>query len=633
MNQRHVSTLKVRESALLEIFQSNPFRLFRLDLDASVDDALVAVERIRTLYQGGFEPPRSDPLPWLSDADETEIQQAAQQIDDSTTRLLAQLFWFDDLREAEGDLLRNALLDPTGEDGERYLMLPDRITPHWHSPESAKMQSSGPEGLAETNPACCADETAKKDKAASTIYVPEMAAIEGAVARSVNKSNLRLLAAAALLNTNTSPTFPDMAALEEAAKEADAHFNVVSRPWTIANAHLAVAEMTYNLRATVWDRDTDRAADLLCDAIVGWKSLLIHPWFHEYVRLRIEEIGDDLLTEDDIETLSVSVRTQLADLLVSEMRTEYLDGEQEAVNALGRAAARTLLDRRVWVLAFRPMRHLFKSELQEFGDLTTLPDDLKVADIKIVLARLQPILYRWNNIDPDGLIGLHHVFDEAVERCFQALLRAASSAEADRGQIPDALAMTASLANSNSLTQRILKEQESAEARKRELCHFCSANPGELNSSIALRGKKETHRERNLNVETTYYSLRWELVLRCKKCLERHQYIKNLKQCAIISLLPAALLIFLVFVRSLGPLPTLVGIGLIVGAILWAAQTSAEIARSEVIPKGHRNPDEFEESEAYKRLSSAGYSIIANTNANAYETMQNEIKANQQKKS
>src|ERR1051325_9454756 len=96
-------------SPALRGFELNPFRVLRLEVDATTNDATFRAEAALTLAQAGLSPDEPDPLPWMKTANLYELQQAVQVVEEPLIRLKHQLLWFDFAHDPHATLLKQAL--------------------------------------------------------------------------------------------------------------------------------------------------------------------------------------------------------------------------------------------------------------------------------------------------------------------------------------------------------------------------------------------------------------------------------------------------------------------------------------------------------------------------------------------
>ncbi len=227
-------------SPVLQQFRTNPFRVLRVSPSIAVDQAIWKAEEALTLLRAGL--PRSEPdlLPWLPEPDEPETRQAVQRIEEPLRRLTDELFWFDLDRDADGDLLRRALVELEPAVLNEYLgrCVHDGLP---HRP-IVKLAVDGvfqvsTNGVAATDSAWESDEPAPPDKTpvVETAGVPRL----------LNHARLRLLLAALSLYD----ALPDGVSVPD-ADDADPADAVTSRFEWVQWRGLDIAENPHELDLT-----------------------------------------------------------------------------------------------------------------------------------------------------------------------------------------------------------------------------------------------------------------------------------------------------------------------------------------------------------------------------------------------
>ena len=91
--------------------------------------------------------------------------------------------------------------------------------------------------------------------------------------------------------------------------------------------------------------------------------------FHDYLKACLARMGDDSVGEEDAETVVNSLATRLADLVVGEIKVQFLAGRLDRVQALLQVAKECGIEQRQLVLALRPLRALFRTEIAELDAL------------------------------------------------------------------------------------------------------------------------------------------------------------------------------------------------------------------------------------------------------------------------
>jgi hypothetical protein len=505
-------------SLVIGQLRANPFRVLRLGLDIGVDSAIWKAEEALTRLRAGLSLDEPDLLPWLPEPDEPEIRQAIQRIEEPLRRLADELAWFDPDADPDGDLLRRALvaLDPTlvndylarcEDDGLPRPATSEQIRDRILADVSFSINT--------TNGDAPADGKAPADGEAPADLPPDPAT--GSVPRLLNHANLRLLLATLALYD----ALPDGLNLPGGSPGPDAKDPTIRRPdasgpaaWE--NPH--ELDPTGGRRAA---RDRTTAA-LWRDAVARWLRLVQSPAFLASVRGRIARLGDEVVGDDDAEAIVNAASSRILDLLVGEVKAQFLAGRPDRVRALMDAAGSSERDPRRWAMAFRQLRPLFRTATDELEPLLPDADDPRYDDAALYLSRLRALLDRWRSLDPIGLLGLGEIGDEAVSRACGSLAKMENFQGVDRLKALYADAM--GLASADSLKQRIAATVGRIDGLENYACHFCRSREMEPNRSIVITGKKESHRTYGFNSTTVHYTLNAALVPRCPRCSALHAY-------------------------------------------------------------------------------------------------------------
>src|SRR5687767_14701618 len=107
----------------LSQFRKSPFRLLRLPTNATAKQAVWQCDKALARARVGMTLPDPDPVPWLPNGDEIEIQEASQAMESPLARLVEQLLWFDVIDDADGGALHSALTNSDGAQLRAYLNL------------------------------------------------------------------------------------------------------------------------------------------------------------------------------------------------------------------------------------------------------------------------------------------------------------------------------------------------------------------------------------------------------------------------------------------------------------------------------------------------------------------------------
>jgi hypothetical protein len=334
------------------------------------------------------------------------------------------------------------------------------------------------------------------------------------VARAINQANLRMLVAAATLDRTFSEPFK----LRSEGKK------IGPAQWKQLDGFLALPEAHVALVANILSVDASEGGkSYWLRALQDWTKILTHPWFQSYVEACIVDLGDDYVSQDDVETIEESIRTHLMDLSAQETRALLLEGRYAQASSLILAMAKSGMDARVITPATRPLRYVLQGELSELESLLEQSSVGVIESVDAYFRRLESIKTRWLVLDSSDVVGLRNLLDDAVEKAY---LRLRNLEKPDKN-VDTLLLRAANIASAQSLRDRIGSFQsELVEARGR-LCHFCKTEAPDYEKSVVLKGKKETGRERHFNTTTIHYAIRYGIVLRCARCARLHDFIRH----------------------------------------------------------------------------------------------------------
>jgi hypothetical protein len=601
--------LSTRSPALGQ-FRANPFRVLRVPTDLGVDQAIWKAEETLTRLRAGLPPADPDLLPWLPEPDEPETRQAVQRIEEPLRRLTEQVFWFDPGRDPDGDLLRRALatLDPAllndylarcPDDG-----LARPVTVRIETGETFKI---GIDEVSETNGEPHSDEPES---------VP--AADPAGVPRLLNHANLRLLLAALSLQES----LPD--GLEVAVMEGGEGRVPGAIEWTRSDG-LEIAEDPHRLDLT-GGRPAARArrtVALWSDTLARWLRLARAPEFLAFVRESIVRLDDEVVGEEDAEAIVNSASTRLTDLLVGEVKAQLLAGRMDRVRALLEVAEASDVEPRRWSMAFRPLRPLLRAEVAELEPLLSFGDDPRFDDVGIYLSRLKTLKERWSAIDPAGHLGLAEIIDEAGVKVCESLGRLESYQAVDR--LKALHASTMGLASADSLKQRIATAVSRLDQFEHYACHFCRAREMERLRSVVLTGKRESHRTYGFNSTTIHYMLKANIVPRCVRCSDLHQYLWDVGGTtrAALGVGAAASLGALYWTKAMGADAEAFAYILVAGiaaATIWVTGIVARwTATILATPRGERRYWKASSAQQYREMRSEGCTMTIDYRRNAFE--------------
>jgi hypothetical protein len=480
----------------LNRFRRSPFRILRLPASATSKQAVWKADKVLALARVGMPLPGVEPLPWLPAADELEIQQAAQAMEEPLRRLIEQLLWFDFEVDPRAEILQGAL---RGDD-------PDAL--------KAALAARG------TDPPAAPAEATLPDAS----LAPERTV---AVARRINDANLRLILGLAALH-GVGPRLPVEATPQKAGatKRPEIQWQEGGGLRFVENPHALIRRSSKSASALAFE-------GLLREGLAGWAQILKDGSFEGYLHHQLTKLEDDLVGGDDIEPITRAVRAELAAIIADEMKLFTLDGRMDRTFVLARVATKSGIEPEVWIHSFRPLRHLFRAELDELGGLVDESAPANLENIELYLKRLGALVKRWKGLDTSGVLGLAQMLDEGVSRAFERLRSLQGEGTltdqiARIEPIQQALVAAHAVARSKSLKVRLGAYSERLEESRGQACHFCKLR-AESEYPVVLVSKKETSRTHNFwtNSYTVHYELRRQVVPRCEPCANYHDFISN----------------------------------------------------------------------------------------------------------
>jgi len=238
-------------------FRTSAFRVLRLSPAATAKEAVWQCDKTLARVRMGIPLPDPDPAPWLPSADPIEIQEAARTIESPLARIVEQLLWFDP-------------------DDENHASLIEALTTADHERLRAYLTASQ----------------------------------SSSVAHRVSDANLRLLLGFSRLH-EVGPVLVEPASAAPGAKLVRQNR---SGPAIVENPHaLLRAPVTREVGLATWH-------GLLGHAVASWGMLLCSPDFVEHVRVKIAALGDELLTDDDLEAVLSGLRTRIMGVRLPERK-------------------------------------------------------------------------------------------------------------------------------------------------------------------------------------------------------------------------------------------------------------------------------------------------------------------------
>ena len=572
----------------LSQFRKSPFRLLRLPTHATAKQAVWQCDKALARARVGMSLPDPDPVPWLPPGDEIEIQEAAQTMESPLARLVEQLLWFDVIDDADGGALHGALTSADGVQLRAYLNLA-------RDPDAPAPAATG-------------------ESTAASPYRDGSAAprSSSSMAHQVNQANLRLLLGASALR-EIGPTIVPASTAAQAAALA----------WKDRGGLSAVEDPHKTIRATgallgsqvVW-------AWLLGEGVTRWGELLESEAFAAHVKTRIAALGDELLTADDTEAVLSALRTRIADLVVGETKLEMAQGRIGNVAHLSSIAGKSHIDAETWLVAFRPLKTQFQSELADLAPDAETGNGL-VEDVSAYLDRLGTLAQRWRPLDEAQLLGLSSLIDDAVSEAF-GKLRGIPREKQLEPRFKEVLDRIGSLAHSSSIKERVRGYHDRLADVQKAMCHFCGKRELEASSCASVSSQMETGREHYGNTTRIHYQVGARPVARCPRCAQIHGYVRGVGTLAFWALTTSVILFALLKPEtwfrgtSMGVGLVLVGIGI---AIAYGAGFIArEVAAGIVTPKGERKFGEYQSSGGVEGLRADGFvSMKYDFRPNAWE--------------
>jgi hypothetical protein len=542
-------------------FRKSPFRLLRLPTNATAKQAVWQCDKALARARVGMSLPDPDTVPWLPPGDEIEIQEAAQTMESPLARLVEQLLWFDVIDDVDGGSLHTALANSDGTAMRGYLNLVREGAPMAHQ---------------------------------------------------LNQANLRLLLGFSSLR-DVGPTIVAAQSAAQAAALAwqdRAGMSLVEDPHKVIRATGALLG-----NQSVW-------AWLLGEGVAKWGELLDSPQFADHVRVKIAALGDELLGADDTEAVIAALRTRLADLVVGETKIEMAQGRVGNVAHLSSLAGKSKIDAETWLVAFRPLKTQFQSELAELAPDAETGNGV-VEDVAAYLERLATLAARWRPLDEAQLLGLSALIDEAVGEAF-GKLRAIPREKQLEARFKEVIDKVGAVAHSSSIKERVKAYHERLADVQKAMCHFCGKRELEASSCASVSSQMETGREYFGNTTRIHYQVGARPVARCPRCATLHHYVRNVGSIAFFTLATAIILFGLIHPPGwFKNMSTGVGIVLVllgVAGAYGAGFIVREIAGGRVTPKGERRVGDYNTSTGVEGLRADGFvSMKYDSRPNAWE--------------
>ena len=563
------SGASVARSPGLAAFRLNAFRVLRLKVDAAANEAVWKSEKILARRRAGLDDPDPEIVGWLPLPDEIDLREAAQRMEEPLRRLRDQLLWFDFAGDPRGAELSKALEGGDTRALVAYLAISDKDIQLGEAESESESDDTDYE------------ETARKRQ------MP-------LIAHRLNQANVRLLLALSWLHeTGPLPLAGNPGAKRSTPKLV---FKDEKGITAAKSVHALFPADAPEGRQAAWQ-------PMLRDGLTRWGALLKNPWLSSYLESAITALDDDLVTSDDVEPLMNAVATAIADAVVGEMKLLMLAGGIERVLELLGIATASGIDPTHWTVAFRPIRALFRAELDDLGALIDPTKPANLRELDLYLQRVAALGAMWASVETDETFGLDQMIDGAVNQAIDRI-RSIENASAVLDRIEEVLGEAAKMAKSPSTAERAKEMARNVASHREGLCNYCNKRSAKAASSCVLKGKKEISRERIFNGVRITYSTTVSLVSRCETCAELHGFFQQTRNVIIIL---ACILVgvgWIMFQSSGGGM-------IFVGVLLAAAGAfiSFTTLTWRLTPKGETSYSSYRQSEGYRRLADQGYGI------------------------
>ena len=557
----------VARSPGLAAFRLNAFRVLRLKVSAAANEAVWKSEKILARRRAGLDDPDPEIIGWLPLPDEIDLREAAQRMEEPLRRLRDQLLWFDFDGDPRGGELRKALSDADTTALVGYLAINDKDI----QVEEAESEDGDTDY----------EETARKRQ------MP-------LIAHRLNQANARLLLALSWLHeTGPLPLAGNPGARRTTPKLVFKDENGVA---AAKRVHALFPADAPEGRKAAWP-------SMLRDGLTRWGALLKNPWLSSYLESAITALDDDLVTSDDVEPLMNAVATAIADAVVGEMKLLMLAGGIDRVLELLGIATASGIDPSHWTVAFRPIRALFRAELDDLGTLIDPTKPANLRELDLYLQRVAALGAMWASVETDETFGLDQMIDGAVNQAIDRI-RSIENASAVLDRIEEVLGEAAKMAKSPSTAERAKEMARNVASHREGLCNYCEKRSAKAASSCVLKGKKEVSRERIFNGVRITYSTTVSLVSRCETCAELHGFFRQTRNVIIIL---ACILVGVGWIMFQSSEGGIIFVGMLVAAA--GAFISFTTLTWRLTPKGETSYSSYRKSEGYRRLADQGYGI------------------------
>jgi hypothetical protein len=471
----------------LKQFRLNPFRVLRIPVTATYKQAIWQAEHLVSLSHMDMLPQEPDLLPWLPGNDEMEIKQAAQKMSESLQRAVEQLLWFDLIRDPKGGIISKGLIETDTKKLWDFIQVRD-----------LELTLESLSSLQE-----------KETQRLTTVF-----------AHCLNQANLRLLLALSLLygigpqiNANSSPNNRKNHKRLTFCWKKESHCSSVINPHELIDNSNNIMPM-----ASSWK-------ELWTESLNGWSKIMNNPFFSSYLGHIFEEPGDERLDKEVIDTVIYAIPTRLSDILAGEIKNSLNAGANKEASILVGIAAESLLGRKAWKTSSNALRYFFQTELSELDCLIEAESMVTPGDIKLYFNRVVMVKRKWEQIDPNNVLGLSKLVEDALLKGFNLITSFEPSRHHSRAI--DSLLETAI---ENTITTSLKEKISSYRTQigkfyQNAFCLFCEQRKSNPKYPSVIKGKKETDREEFDTFKRIHYTTRWITVPRCEKCASFHQFV------------------------------------------------------------------------------------------------------------
>jgi hypothetical protein len=440
-------------------------------------------------------PREPDLLPWLPGNDEMEIKQAVQKMEEPKQRIVEQLFWFDIARDPKGALLSDGLLKNHPQILWNFLQIRD-LELTLESLSALEQKGDVYEKLPVVFAYC------------------------------IDQANLRLLLALSYFHDFGPPMydkkiFPD--------KYNEKNCKPVTFCWekelyssSVMNPHELFTSIDDNVQIpSDWK-------ELWIEALDGWSKVINNPLFPFYLEHLFDELGDEILDEGFTDFICHAVSTRLSDILAGEIKNALNKGENKKLSILVDIAAKARFKQKAWSASLTTLHYFFQPELSELNCLIEDESRVTPENIQLYFRRLKVVKRKWKRIDPQNMIGLLKLMDDAVLKGFDAIA-SLKPFKYNLKVVETLLDAAFENAHSESLKEKIKSYHSQVNPLyKNELCRFCKQRNSDPRFPLVIKGKKEAGEKDYLILKRIRCKIRWIILPRCEICADFHQFITNI---------------------------------------------------------------------------------------------------------